>query len=92
MIFYVWTVFGQNRCRKRIPCDAPINLDKFLASDDDSEPNLYVALFGGWDFSLWGQFAELVFDLLCVFVYFSALWQPESDSSRSAMQNYHIEA
>ena len=32
------TIFGRNRGRKQIPCDAPINLDKFSASDVNSEP------------------------------------------------------
>ena len=34
------TIFGQNRGRKRSPCDALINLDKFSASDANFEPNL----------------------------------------------------
>ena len=36
----ILTLFGRNRGRKRIPRDAPINLDKFSASDANSEPNL----------------------------------------------------
>ena len=39
-------IFGQNRGRKRTPCQLPINLDKFSASDANSEPNLCICIVG----------------------------------------------
>ena len=79
----IFSIFGQNSGRKRIPCDETINLDAFSASDAKSEPNCVFLIVSKLKIAC---FECPLTDSICYLVCFRTSLSSPSHSSRRAIQ------